>query len=716
MDQVLVRRHRPKITVALAAGAVAVAALAVVPNLNPDAKAADGACVLNARETTEQRLATDATVAAGAATNAANDYNAKVDAHKAALLLKSQADTEATQAQRDLAAATKAVDDAKRDLATKSSTRATKVKQRATAQKALTKAKAVKVRKGSKAAAAKKKRVAAASVRLKNAKTAVVKADSARVKSNTNLTARKASLSVAKTLSTDALDAQKVAADEVTAANEAVSISNGGRLKADRALATARQAQVNFVNTWRADAVKFATVNINTPAGTKNAKNVVTNLCDDGADYVLLQSANKWRVKTSVNARQRGVQDDPMSERGQTASVWRVPTSGSWNPNGTVSNPTVKHVTNALGKEKTPNVFLSWFDTNVNQVPTRVFNVQMPESAYPQTYSATLKIVQAYVKARPMGSLWIVGGDFNGNLAKAARSLGGASVTVGQAESGFVLSPGLKLVGKGINQYGKTVKQTKKSAITMRVTATKAVAKLSSLEGARATPLQVNTIATSVSAGSAQQAAQAKAAREKAAKAKAAKAKAAKAAAPIKYKKPSGSMYHVPSGTPYRVGNSPTGINRAVAGKFKQIDIDLQMTKDRVVVATHWHAPMKFDGFYDPEGKLSSGRTVDSMTWKQVSRLRSRDGYRIQRIEDIIALMAKKNLDGSFEVKQDTRFANVQVMKALKAATDKHRVNVHIKQIPSISRKHAETLAAARKAGFWTRNAGVPNQDWRAPN
>lgn len=184
---------------------------------------------------------------------------------------------------------------------------------------------------------------------------------------------------------------------------------------------------------------------------------------------------------------------------------------------------------------------------------------------------------------------------------------------------------------------------------------------------------------------------------------------------PILYGKPGGRMYHVPAGVPYRFGNSPAGIKRAAVRGFAQVDIDLQMTKDGVIVGTHWHAPMRFDGFYDPAGKLSRNRTVASMTWAQVSRLRSHDGHRIRKLAALMPHLAKWKLIGSLEVKQDIRFAKPRVMRTIKAMADEHRVNAYIKQIPSLSRKHKQTLAAARKAGFWTRNAGVANVNWRGP-
>jgi glycerophosphoryl diester phosphodiesterase len=190
------------------------------------------------------------------------------------------------------------------------------------------------------------------------------------------------------------------------------------------------------------------------------------------------------------------------------------------------------------------------------------------------------------------------------------------------------------------------------------------------------------------------------------------------AAAPAKKSRPpAGSMYHVPRGTPYHTENGSLGIYLAARLGYHQIDLDLQMTKDKVIVATHWSQPMKKDGYYDPLGKLKADRKVSSMTWAEVSRLRTRSGYRIYPLELLIPLLGVYDMVGSLEIKGDRRFNDVRVMRQIKSWCRQAGVTAYIKQIPKLSKKHAQTMKAARTAGFWTRKAGVKvkHQDWRPP-
>lgn len=177
---------------------------------------------------------------------------------------------------------------------------------------------------------------------------------------------------------------------------------------------------------------------------------------------------------------------------------------------------------------------------------------------------------------------------------------------------------------------------------------------------------------------------------------------------------PTGSMYHAPDGSPYHTENSPSGIVRADRLGYDQIDLDLRMTRDGVIVATHWAAPMVRDGFHDTRGRLRRDRVVASMTWTEVSRLRTSDGYRIFTLRKLIPMLGKRHLVGSLEVKGDRRFAHRGVMTELAAWCREHRVRAYVKAIPKLGRR-GRILAAARAAGFWTRNAGVAHQDWRPP-
>ena len=84
-------------------------------------------------------------------------------------------------------------------------------------------------------------------------------------------------------------------------------------------------------------------------------------------------------------------------------------------------------------------------------------------------------------------------------------------------------------------------------------------------------------------------------------------------------------IYHRRLGTPAHRGNSFRAIRKALAHGYTGIDIDVTMTSDGVLIANHWQKLMRFDGFYDPSGRLDRNRKVKDLTWGQVSRLRTHD-------------------------------------------------------------------------------------------
>ena len=118
--------------------------------------------------------------------------------------------------------------------------------------------------------------------------------------------------------------------------------------------------------------------------------------------------------------------------------------------------------------------------------------------------------------------------------------------------------------------------------------------------------------------------------------------------------------------------NSPRGIREAARKGYARIDLDLSITKDGVVVGCHWPRPMIRDGFRDPKKQLKRTRTVASMTWAEVSRLRTKDGYRIWRVEDLIAVCAEEGVEPLFEPKDDARFEDVAPWHPIKKACDAH--------------------------------------------
>lgn len=143
------------------------------------------------------------------------------------------------------------------------------------------------------------------------------------------------------------------------------------------------------------------------------------------------------------------------------------------------------------------------------------------------------------------------------------------------------------------------------------------------------------------------------------------------------------------------VENSLRGIRLAARGGYDAIDIDLQMTDDGVIVATHWGRPLAHDGFHDPEGKIPRYRPVRRMTWAQVSRLVS-GGYRIRRIERILRSCADRGVVAVLEPKGDPRFTHDWPWQHIAAVADDCGATVSVRAL----HENADALPAARRAGF----------------
>lgn len=111
------------------------------------------------------------------------------------------------------------------------------------------------------------------------------------------------------------------------------------------------------------------------------------------------------------------------------------------------------------------------------------------------------------------------------------------------------------------------------------------------------------------------------------------------------------SIFHPRKGQPYHEVNSLRGIDRAVALGFDEIDLDMQMTKDGHIVVCHWSRPLLRDGFRDPDGKIARTRQVRDMTLAEVSRLKTKDGYRIQTLNKCLARCAEAGIAARVEPK-----------------------------------------------------------------
>lgn len=149
------------------------------------------------------------------------------------------------------------------------------------------------------------------------------------------------------------------------------------------------------------------------------------------------------------------------------------------------------------------------------------------------------------------------------------------------------------------------------------------------------------------------------------------------------------SIFHKKHGVPYHTENSLRGIRKAAAARkrvrrtvrgrsvfrrvprWNEIDIDVTMTSDGVVVGNHWGRPLLKDGFIDPLGKISKQTRIHELTWDQVSRLHTKDGYKIRRLTVLLDACASNKIGARVEPKVDKRFEDVETWRPIKAHADK---------------------------------------------
>lgn len=173
-----------------------------------------------------------------------------------------------------------------------------------------------------------------------------------------------------------------------------------------------------------------------------------------------------------------------------------------------------------------------------------------------------------------------------------------------------------------------------------------------------------------------------------------------------------GKMFHRFDNLSYAFENSPRGVEYAAKHGYTSIDLDTQVTKDGVVVVVHTGRPIARGGFYDPEGKIAKTRTVGSMTFAEISRLRHRDGIsRIYHLDYMIKVLAANGVNLSLEIKDPISFK--KHLPQITASLNKAGVKAYIKgEAPRAGMNDA--FAAARNIGFWTRGT-EGSQGWKAP-
>lgn len=178
-------------------------------------------------------------------------------------------------------------------------------------------------------------------------------------------------------------------------------------------------------------------------------------------------------------------------------------------------------------------------------------------------------------------------------------------------------------------------------------------------------------------------------------------------------KKIEGNMYHKSGNQTYAFENSTRGVRYAADNNYTSIDLDIQVTKDKVPVATHWSRPMNKEDFYDPLNKLKEDTKVNEMTLAQITRLEHRDGKsKIVPLDTLIALAAEKKINLSIEIKAPVSIRSH--LDDIAASLNKFKVKAYIKGNVDTYSEMNDTLEQARNLGFWTRGT-EGTQAWMQP-
>lgn len=182
--------------------------------------------------------------------------------------------------------------------------------------------------------------------------------------------------------------------------------------------------------------------------------------------------------------------------------------------------------------------------------------------------------------------------------------------------------------------------------------------------------------------------------------------------------------FHISGDQPYALEDSIQGVNLAIKKKKKSIDIDVMMTKDGVLVASHAWVPMESGikgGFKDTAGKMDPKMRLSKMTLAEVRRLKHKDGYKISTLEEIIAHAKGKKITLLLELKNEKARRNSTSSAAnyrksiphIAYLLNKYKVKAGIIALES-REGYASNLSMARSVGFYTRVVQT-NQGWKNP-
>lgn len=170
----------------------------------------------------------------------------------------------------------------------------------------------------------------------------------------------------------------------------------------------------------------------------------------------------------------------------------------------------------------------------------------------------------------------------------------------------------------------------------------------------------------------------------------------------VTFRAPRRRFAHPRRGQPYYEVNSRRGVDQAVRGGYRWIDLDCHTTSGPLVI-THYPLPLRH-GFIDPKGKVRPFTPIWELAWKQVRRLVANPGrYKINRAKSLVSYALRRGLKVELELK-DRRITQKQLEDlrahiAKQEGLDTRDVQVKVGiWIPG----HLNLLERAHAAGFTT--------------
>ena len=165
-------------------------------------------------------------------------------------------------------------------------------------------------------------------------------------------------------------------------------------------------------------------------------------------------------------------------------------------------------------------------------------------------------------------------------------------------------------------------------------------------------------------------------------------------------------IWHKPSNRPYAYGNSLHGIHAAKQARAWGIDMDAHVTKDGIIVVTHWPRLMLRDAYRPAASRLGRLRRVQSMTLEQVHQLRSPWGRPLTAVE-ALNQTHKRGLRLCLEVKEDRAFETATTYASLARRCERLGISpalVYVMTLSNLGSGDAplRRLRAAKAAGFST--------------